>query len=152
MPASFPAIGSVRALFDVNVLLAVFDPDHVFHARARSWWSGEARGGWATCPITQNGFVRIMSQASYPSRRSLTRAVETLHIGLNQPGHEFWPDDISIADPEIFDHRRILGPNQITDIYLLGLAVRNGGRLVTFDRAISVSAVRGAEAKHLAVV
>ena len=68
------------------------------------------------------------------------------------PGHEFWSDSLSIADPAVFDHRRILGPDQITDVYLLGLAVKHGGRLVTFDRGIPIAAVRGAEARHLVVL
>ena len=66
--------------------------------------------------------------------------------------HEFWPDDITITDDQLFDHGFILGPNQITDVYLLGLAVKNGGRLVTFDRGLPLKAVRGAEPKHLVVL
>lgn len=71
---------------------------------------------------------------------------------LAQPDHEFWPDDISITDGKLFDPAYILGPNQITDVYLLGLAVKNGGRLVIFDRGLPLKAVRGAEAKHLVVL
>jgi len=90
-----------------------------------------------------------MSQPRYLQSRSPVEAVVALRTGLDQPNHEFWPDDISIIDDAVFDHTFILGPNQITDIYLLGLAVKNGGRLVTFDRGLPLKAVRGAEARHL---
>ena len=142
----------MRALLDVNALLALFDSDHLFHATSRSWWEANADDGWATSPLTQNGFVRVMSQPGYASRRSILEAVEALTAGTVQPEHQFWPDDISIADPALFDHTRILGPNQVTDVYLLALAVKNGGRLVTFDRGIPLAAVRGAEERHLAVI
>jgi uncharacterized protein len=84
--------------------------------------------------------------------RSSAEAIAALRTGLDQPDHKFWPDDISIVDDTIFDHGYILGPNQITDVYLLGLAVRNGGRLVTFDRGLPLKAVRGAEPRHVVVL
>lgn len=142
----------MRALLDVNVLLAVFDKDHISHAGARDWWAAHADGGWATCPLTQNGLVRIMSQPGYPGHRSTAEAAAILRVGVSQPNHEFWPDDISIADPDVFDHGRMHGPNQITDVYLLALAVKNGGRLATFDRGIPIAAVRGAEPRHVAAL
>jgi hypothetical protein len=139
----------MRALFDVNALLALFDKDHIFHSRIRQWWHSNVTSGWATCPITQNKFARITSQPGYTSPRSLASAVAAIKVGIGQPGHEFWPDDISITDPSLFDHSRILGPNQITDVYLLGLAVKNGGRLVTFDAGVPVAAVKGATKAHV---
>jgi toxin-antitoxin system PIN domain toxin len=139
----------VRVLFDVNALLALFDEDHPFHDQARAWWHHNQAEGWATCPVTQNGFVRVMSEPRYPQARPPIEAVAALQTGLDQPDHEFWPDDISITDETLFDHSRILGPKQITDVYLLGLAVKNGGRLVTFDRGLPLAAVRGAEPRHL---
>jgi toxin-antitoxin system PIN domain toxin len=139
----------VRALFDVSTLLALFDKGHIFHARAHAWWDRNVASGWATCPISQNGFVRILSQPAYSSPRALADAIAALSLGLMQPSHAFWPDDISITDPELFDHSRLLGPNQITDVYLLGLAVKNGGRLVTFDAGVPIAAVRGATQAHL---
>jgi uncharacterized protein len=142
----------MRALFDVSALLAVFDKDHMFHGTARAWWAANADGGWATCPLTQNGFVRIMSQPNYQGKRSTVEAIEALRVGVDQPSHEFWRDDISITDDRVFDQSRILGPNQITDVYLLALAVKYGGRLVTFDRGLPLKAVRGAEARHLVVL
>jgi toxin-antitoxin system PIN domain toxin len=142
----------VRALFDVNALLALFDESHPFHGQARAWWHVNQASDWASCPLTQNGFVRIMSQPRYLQGRSPVEAIGALHTGLDQPDHEFWPDNISITDEAIFDHGHILGPNQITDVYLLGLAVKNGGRLVTFDRGLPIKAVRGAEPRHLVVL
>jgi hypothetical protein len=139
----------VRALFDVSTLLALFDKGHMFHARAHEWWDTNVASGWATCPITQNGFVRILSQPGYSSPRALPDAIAALSLGMIQLGHAFWADDISITDPELFDHSRILGPNRITDVYLLGLAVRNGGRLVTFDAGVPVAAVKGATKAHV---
>jgi hypothetical protein len=142
----------MRALFDVSALLAVFDKDHMFNGAARAWWAVNVHGGWATCPLTQNGFVRIMSQPSYLQKRSTIEALEALRLGVSQSDHEFWPDDISITDGKIFDHTYILGPNQITDVYLLALAVKNGGRLVTFDRGLPLRAVCGGETRHLVVL
>jgi predicted nucleic acid-binding protein len=82
----------------------------------------------------------------------LADALAVLQGQIARPGHAFWPDDLSIADPQIVNHGRLLGPNQITDAYLLALAVKNGGRLATFDRAVPLRAVHGAEARHLVVL
>jgi uncharacterized protein len=142
----------MRALLDVNCLLALLDEDHVSHPRALSWWQSSQDIGWATCPLTQNGFVRISAQGGYPSRRPLSVAIEQLSRLMEMPSHEFWPDSISIADDQVFDRRHILGPNQATDVYLLALAVKNGGRLVTFDRGVALKAVRAAEVRHLVVL
>ena len=142
----------MRALLDVNVLLALMDRDHIHHQPALAWWRSDRDYGWASCPLTQNGFVRISCQTGYPGRRTAAHAVEQLRLQLSESTHEFWPDDISIVDAELFDRSRILGPNQITDVYLLALAVKNGGRLATFDRSIPVGAVRGAQPRHLAVI
>jgi toxin-antitoxin system PIN domain toxin len=142
---------AVRGLFDVNSLLAAFDSSHSLHGKIHNWWAPNAVRGWASCPLTQNGFARIMSQPGYPERRTFGQATDLLRVALAQPGHEFWPDDISIADASLFDHTRILGPRQITDVYLLALAVKNDGRLVTFNKSIPLAAVRGAEPRHLVV-
>jgi len=142
----------MRALLDVNVLLALMDRDHIHHRAALEWWRSDRDHGWASCPLTQNGFVRISCQGGFPGRPTAAQAIEQLRLQLAEPTHEFWADDISVADAGIFDHSRILGPKQITDVYLLALAVKNGGRLVTFDRAIPLSAVRGAEARHVAAL
>lgn len=142
----------MRALLDVNCLLALLDEDHSSHSQALLWWQSNRQAGWATCPLTQNGFARIASQGRYTSQRPLGVAIEQIERLVTLHDHEFWPDDISIADDRVFDRRHILGSNQITDVYLLALAVKNGGRLVTFDRGLPLKAVRGAEARHLVVL
>jgi toxin-antitoxin system PIN domain toxin len=142
----------VRALLDVNVLMALLQPNHMHHQPAHAWWDTESNKGWASCPLTENGFVRILSQPGYPRRMPISKAVDALHDQKGRTDHAFWSDKLSIADPTIFDHRRLLGPNQLTDAYLLALAVENGGRLVTFDRSISIAAVHRAEPRHLVVL
>jgi len=142
----------LRALFDINVLLALHDGLHLHHKRSEDWWLANREPGWASCPLTQNGFVRIASQPAYANRQPLQDALARLRSATQGADHAFWPDDVSILDPAVVDHTRIFGPNQITDVYLLALAVRHGGRLVTFDGAIPVSAVRGARPEHLVVL
>jgi toxin-antitoxin system PIN domain toxin len=128
------------------------DKDNIHHRPALAWWRKERDNGWASCPLTQNGFARIACQGRYPLRPTAAQAIALLRRQLGEPGHEFWPDDISIADETLFDNSRILGPKQITDVYLLALAVKHGGRLVTFDRSIALTAARGAMAQHLAML
>ena len=142
----------MRALFDVNALLSLFDPAHIHHSPAAKWWASHTSVGWASCPLTQNGFVRIISKPGYQRPIGLQTALSLLAKQVGGGNHQFWPGDISITDATLFDHSRILGPNQITDVYLLGLAVKNGGRLVSFDRGLPLKAVRGAEARHLVVL
>jgi toxin-antitoxin system PIN domain toxin len=142
----------VRSLLDVSVLLPLFDPEHAHHERARAWWNEHSDGGWASCPLTQNGFVRVISSSGYGQPLLIGAALSILDAQLREPGHEFWPDDISLMDAQIFDHGRIVGPRQITDVYLLALAVKHGGRLVTFDQAIPLAAVRLADPRHLVAI
>jgi toxin-antitoxin system PIN domain toxin len=139
-------------LFDVNVLIAIFDIAHVHHDHARAWWKAHRSAGWASCPLTQNSLVRIISKPGYGRPVPLQAALSGLTTQLAQPDHEFWPDDVSITNGRVFDRNYILGPNQITDVCLLAIAVKHGGRLVTFDRGVSLKAVRGAEARHLVVL
>ena len=139
----------MRALLDVNVLIALLDADHSLHARATQWFASHARSRWATCPITQNGCVRIMSHPSYPNTVSVRAVISRLAEASASTFHEFWPDDISLLDAKVADSARIHGPRQLTDIYLLALVVRHKGQFVTFDGAISLEAIRGAGKKHL---
>lgn len=139
----------MRALLDVNVLVALLDADHSLHPSALEWFSGNAKRGWASCPITQNGCVRVMSHPGYPGHASAREVVERLAGATSHEVHEFWPDDVSLVVDDLLDLDRIHGPRQITDLYLLALAARRGGRLVTFDRAIDLAAVRGAAPRHL---
>jgi uncharacterized protein len=141
-----------RALLDVNVLLALLDSDHVDHERARAWISREIQHGWASCAITENGFVRLISQPRYPSPVSPTRAISILAHAADTEHHESWPCTVSILDPQIFDRCRIHGSRQVTDAYLLALAAVNKGRFVTFDQTISLSSVHIATNEHLTVL
>ena len=142
----------MRALLDVNVLLALLDRDHIQHQPARSWVENEIRHGWASCAITQNGFMRVRSQPGYPGAVSPRDAVRRLADAAKTERHEYWRCDLSLLDASVFDHARIHGPRQFTDVYLLALAVHNGGRFVTFDRRTSPRAVRNAGDEHLVVL
>jgi toxin-antitoxin system PIN domain toxin len=142
----------VRALLDVNVLIALLDPDHISHEAAMGWFDKHALEGWASCPITQNGCIRIMSNASYPNPVPVQAVMKHLADACAQDVHVFWSDEISLLDEEAFDSTRILGPRQLTDIYLLGLAVAHEGRFVTFDSKIPLAAVRKARAQNLVVL
>jgi uncharacterized protein len=139
----------MRSLLDVNVLIALLDADHSLHRPALDWFAEHARHGWASCPITQNGCIRVMSHPGYPNAPPLRVVVERLSEATADTVHEFWPDDVSMLDTAVVDAGRVHGPRQVTDLYLLALAVRHRGRLVTFDQSIAVAAVRGADARHL---
>ncbi len=141
-----------RALLDINVLLALLDSDHVDHGRARGWINAEIKHGWASCAITQNGFVRIISQPRYPSPVSPGLALDRLARASNTEYHEFWPCSVSLLDEQVIERSRLVGPLQVTDAYLLALATRHDGRLVTFDRSIPLSAVHGAQETNLTVL
>ncbi|MGI9118996.1 MAG: TA system VapC family ribonuclease toxin [Acidimicrobiales bacterium] len=141
-----------RALLDINVLLALLDSDHVDHLLAREWLEHDIGTGWASCAITQNGVVRIMSQPRYPSPVAPAVVTGLLEEACATPHHEFWPCEISLLDPQLVDRRRLHGPRQVTDAYLLALAVRKGGRFVTFDRSVVTSAVPGATSESLTVL
>jgi len=139
----------MRALLDVNVLIALLDADHSLHASAMDWFAGQAKDGWASCPITQNGCVRIMSHPGYPHSLPARAVMQRLGEAISTELHEFWPDDISLLDQQRFDPARIHGPRQLTDLYLVALAVRHGGRFATFDHGISLDAIRGADTAAL---
>ncbi|HXH56354.1 TA system VapC family ribonuclease toxin [Iamia sp.] len=141
-----------RALLDINVLLALLDSDHVDHVLAREWLDREIETGWASCAITQNGAVRIMSQPRYPSPVAPAVVAELLEHACATPHHEFWPCEISLLNQQVVDRRRLHGPRQVTDAYLLALAVHREGRFVTFDRSVVISAVPGAGVGSLTVL
>lgn len=141
-----------RALLDINVLLALLDSDHVDHQRARDWISTEVRRGWASCAITQNGFVRIVSQSRYPSPVSPSHAIGLLARATATEHHAFWPCTVSVLDTNVIDPSRVHGPKQVTDAYLLALAAANDGRFVTFDQSVALSAVRTATKDNLTVL
>jgi hypothetical protein len=129
-------------LLDVNLLLALTDPMHIHHKSAHHWFVEKGQQAWATCPLTENGFIRIASHPNYPNRPGDVAAVLAIFRQLREaPGHRFWPDDISIL--QILESDLIVTHAQITDVYLLGLAVHKRGKLATLDQRIPVNAVRG---------
>ena len=140
-----------RYLLDVNVLVALIDPAHVQHDRAHDWFAAQGRKAWATCPLTENGVVRIVGHARYPNSPGTPAAVaELVTILRSLGGHEFWADDITLMDRQRIDTTRLLDSSLVTDTYLLALAVAHGGRLATFDRHLVTDAViNGSKALHL---
>jgi toxin-antitoxin system PIN domain toxin len=139
----------VRALLDVNVLVALLDASHLHHRTATDWLATHARFGWASCPLTQNGCLRILSLPAYPNPQPTASVAQRLGQAVADASHAFWPDAFSLLDEGRLVWNRILSSRQITDAYLLALATANGGRLVTFDRGIGVDAVRGATKRNL---
>lgn len=138
-------------LLDVNVLIALLDPAHVQHDAAHEWFAMHGHKEWATCPITENGVLRIVGHPRYPNSPGTPAAVAPLLAGLLAlPGHVFWPDDISLMNPARFDVKRILTTGQVTDSFLAGLARAHNGQLATFDRRLVLDAVHeGAKSLHL---
>lgn len=144
----------LRSLLDVNVLVALFDEDHAFNERAHRWLEANLAGGWASCPLTENGLVRILTHSGYSAhlRRTVREIITALEQFRSATDHRFWPDHLSLADPAVFDLDRIHGSRQLTDLYLLGLATAQKGRLVTFDEGIVLSAVRRSTRANLCVI
>ena len=144
----------MRALLDVNVVIALLDPDHAFHERAHAWWATQASSGWASCPLVENAVVRIMSNPAYSRKARFSPAdlISTLALFVSQTNHQFWPDEVSLRDEKVFVPDRLHGARQLTDLYLLALAVRRGGKLATFDQGIPLSAVKSAKPAHLFVI
>ena len=135
---------SRTALLDVNVLVALFDPDHVHHDTAHDWFAESRVHGWATCPVTENGVVRILSNLKYsPAAESPVRIIERLRAFCASGHHTFWADDISLRDPNMFVAGVPVSHRQISDVYLLALARQHGGQLATFDRTIPLAAASG---------
>lgn len=137
------------ALLDVNVLIALLDADHVHHARATAWLARNIAAGWASCVITQNGCVRIMSQPGYPNALPASSVALRLRQATETRHHRFVSGELSLLDDRRFDVGQLLGHRQVTDAWLLGLAVQNGLRLVTFDINMPMRVVRGATAAHV---
>ena len=138
------------SLLDVNVLVALFDPAHIHHDTAHQWFEGCREQGWSTCPLTENGVVRVLSSPTYPGRRTtVADAVNRLEAFTSSGGHQFWEDSLTLRDPAVIDPALVGGARQVTDVYLLALAVGRDGRLASFDRRLNLSAVRRAGARHL---
>ncbi|MCG5486689.1 MAG: PIN domain-containing protein [Sinorhizobium meliloti] len=138
-------------LLDVNVLIALIDPGHVAHDDAHEWFAATGQTAWATCPITENGVIRIVGNPKYPnSPGSPSLVMEIVGKMRSLPGHSFWPDDVSLVGSGDIAPTKILTSGQVTDTYLLALAKARGGQLATFDRKLSAAAVtRGNSALHV---
>jgi uncharacterized protein len=138
-------------LLDVNVLIALMDPYHIRNGAALSWFSAVGKHAWATCPMTENAILRIVGHPSYPNWFGNPPVVaELFSTFLNLPGHTFWPDDVSLLDRKKVDVGRLATAGQVTDSYLLALAIAHGGQLATLDRRLIPDAVQnGAQGLHL---
>ena len=131
-----------RFLLDVNVLIALIDPAHVQHDGVHDWFARVGKTSFATCPITENGLLRIVGHPKYPSSPGPPSVVMQLLVAIRAlPGHAFWPDKISFAESEHFDSALLSSHSRVTDSYLLALAKANGGRLATMDPKLSTEVV-----------
>jgi toxin-antitoxin system PIN domain toxin len=140
----------VVSLLDVNCLIALLDLDHVHHETMEQWFLLHWSEGWATCPITENGLIRVMSLQRYPSgRRSPDEMIARLVMLKTSHGaaHRFWPDEISLTDTSLFRSEYITGSHLVTGAYLLGLAAKHDARLVSFDRNLPWQAIRNGAAR-----
>jgi uncharacterized protein len=137
----------VTYLLDVNVLVALIDPNHVAHDAAHHWFETIGARAWATCSITENGVIRIVGNVKYPSTPGSPAEVARIVAQMRElPGHVFWADDISLLGDERIDPSQLLTSAQVTDTYLLALAVAHEGKLATFDRRLSPKAVTASKA------
>lgn len=141
-----------RALLDINVIIALLDQGHVLHTTATRWLQQELHHGWATCPITENGVVRIMAQPTYPNPQPAAAVAARLAEACRDTSHEFLPEPISLLQTGLIRWERLLGPRQITDAYLLALAVHHGGRFASFDQRITTDVVPAAGPSHLCLI
>lgn len=140
-------------LLDVNVLIALFDPGHPSHTDAHTFFEVQRKKPWATTPLTIDGFVRVISDPAYPTVDATpAQAVAHLKKLCAAGQHRFWPDAISLLDETILRPQFLEGHRQITDARLLALAVKNEGRLATFDRRLPIKAVRGASDRHIRLI
>lgn len=142
----------MRALLDVNVLIALLDDQHVHHHAARTWLSTHIAEGWASCPLTQLGCIRVMANARYPSPRPAAQVALRLAAATRTRYHEFWSADLDALASNELEWSGILSARHTTDVYLLALAVARGGRLVTFDQHVPSRATRGATDRNLVVL
>jgi uncharacterized protein len=141
-----------RFLLDVNVLIALIDPSHVQHDKAHDWFERSGSKAWATCPLTENGVLRIVGHSRYPNSPGTPAAVaELMTIFLDHPGYEFWPDRLTLFDKRSVLAARLLDSAQVTDTYLLALAASHGGKLATFDKHLVTDAVTNGS-QHLYII
>ncbi len=131
-------------LLDVNLLIALCDADHEHHLPATQWFRAHRAEGWTTCPLTENGLLRVMGHTAYPGGPGSPEGVRPLLQRLRSlPGHLFWEDSISLADSQGLPSLQGVTAKQLTDIYLLALAIHHGGCMATLDSRIDPSQVPG---------
>ncbi|RME95161.1 MAG: PIN domain-containing protein [Verrucomicrobia bacterium] len=125
-------------LLDTNLLIALLWPSHQDHDRAVRWFSRHRRQGWATCPLTEAGFVRIVSNPAFSRDAVQPReAMQVLAANTAAKDHVFWQDDLPLAEAVAFAGERLLGHQQLTDAYLIGLAIHHRGLLATLDQGLA---------------
>ena len=142
-------------LLDVNVLIALMDPAHEFHRAATAWFRKHRAEGWATCPTTESGFIRILSNPKYPNiSLSPAQGAELLVrlVEANSSTHNWWSENLSMRDTAVFALSNLTSYKQITDSALLAVATANAGKLATCDRRIGAAAVRGASAASITTI
>jgi uncharacterized protein len=138
------------ALLDVNVIVALLSGDHVHHDAAHDWFADAGQRGWATTPLTENGAIRVLSNlAVHAAALTASSIRDHLRRFCGLDGHRFWPSDVSLLEADVLTPHATITHRQLTDIYLLALAVRHDGCLATFDTSIPLSVVKGATRKHL---
>jgi uncharacterized protein len=127
-------------LLDVNVLIALVDPAHLQHDHTHDWFKRVGRKHFATCPITENGLLRIVGHPKYPNSPGPPSAVLPALLGLRTlPGHEFWPDSVSFASIPA-EPAMLASYSRVTDSYLIALAQAHKGRLATLDYKLASGA------------
>lgn len=144
----------MRSLLDINVIIALLDEEHIFHERAHNWWRNDQPKAWASCPLTENGVVRIMTHPSFSkySRHTPREVIDSLSDFVSKTDHEFWSDTLSVRDKTWLAAENLHTGSALTDLYLLALAVKHDARLVTFDTNISLAIVNKAKALNLLVI
>ena len=142
----------MQALLDVNVLIALLDAGHLMHNAATKWLAQHAKKGWATCATTQMAVVRIMSQPAYPTPKPAAQVAERLALACADVSHAFWSESMSVVSNPTIRWGHVLGHRQVTDTYLLALAVHHHGVFATFDQRISTNTVLNAKPKQLELI
>ena len=142
----------MRSLLDTSILIALLDASHVHHRLTAQWLQTHGGAGWASCPITLNGCIRILSQPNYPNRVPMQQVVAGLKQAMQNPLHEFWADDVNTVTTKAIDWSYTVRPAQLTDVYLLTLAVAREARFVTLDQGIALACVPQARADQLVVL
>jgi uncharacterized protein len=141
-------------LLDVNVLIALLWPAHEGHLQAQHWFDRNSHQGWATCPFTQGAFVRIVTNPAFSSDAVTPQeAIKLLRSNFDNPSHRSWEDEISFVQAVQPFERRLKDHQQVTDAYLLGLAIHKKGKLATMDRAVMALRPEKSHARnHLVVI